>query len=140
MYQNNEILVYMFSRNVYFVYQHLLTIWRAFCLPTYWRTIPMPLYWGSNINTDMLWTLLGWKENMNERKGFRTKLSHVSTCIIIGLGFHNQKFDSHWNQMCNNPIKFGKPRRLLKQMHNKIANNFSFGSTHIFEPHNPKHL
>jgi hypothetical protein len=51
--------------------------------------------------------------------------------FFIRPSFHNQNFGFHWNQMCNNLIKFDKPRRLLKQVHKKVANNFSFGSTHI---------
>jgi hypothetical protein len=83
------------------------TIWRAICLPTYQMTNPNPLYWGSNMNANMLWTLLGWKESMNERKGSKIAITCKSTFWIKSLNptkknlpskdFHHQNLECHQN-------------------------------------------
>jgi hypothetical protein len=74
-------------------------------------------------------------------KGSVLKLpSHVSACVVKGFGAHHQNLGSQWNKVCNNPTAFGRLGRLLKQFHKKVANNLSFGSTHIIEPQDPKYL
>jgi ABC-type dipeptide/oligopeptide/nickel transport system ATPase component len=64
-------------------------------------TNPNPLYWESNMNTNMLWTLLGWKKNMNEMKGSKIAIICKSKIWIKSLNptkkIHHQNLESHQN-------------------------------------------